>query len=105
MPFEMVEETWNHVCNFWQTFGFLVQHISRIIGFQIEIEKMYSLARIFNNLKRCLQLDSLCKWFFVNENKPNDLKVVCKVTNNFGRFDRFWIRFKVGIKWVWSSFD
>jgi hypothetical protein len=43
------------------TFGFLVRHISRIVGFQIEIEKIYSLARIFNNLKRCLQLHNLRK--------------------------------------------
>jgi len=49
------------------TFGFLVRHISRIVGFQIEIEKIYSLARIFNNLKRCLQLHNLRKWIFANE--------------------------------------
>jgi hypothetical protein len=43
------------------TFGFLVRHISRIVGFQIDIEKIYAFARIFNNLKRCLQLASLGK--------------------------------------------
>jgi hypothetical protein len=43
------------------TFGFLIRHISRIVSFQIEIEKIYSLARIFNNLKRCLLLNNLHK--------------------------------------------
>ncbi len=63
--------------------GFLVRKILRIVGFQIWIEKLFSIVGIFANLKRChLQLHNLEKWIFVNTNWPNDAKVGCKAFNN-----------------------
>ncbi len=44
-----VEETWKHVLHNWV---FACQ-ILKIIGSQIEIERIFSLARVFTNLKRC----------------------------------------------------
>jgi hypothetical protein len=39
------------------TVGFLVRQILKIVGSQIEIERIFSLATILTNLKRChLQL-------------------------------------------------
>jgi hypothetical protein len=48
--------------------GFLAWQILEIIGSQIEIERIFSLARIFTNLRKyCLQLKSIerlisCFW-------------------------------------------
>jgi len=42
------------------TIGFLTYQILNIIVSQIEIEKIFSLVRIFTNIKKChLQLDNL----------------------------------------------
>ncbi len=42
--------------------GFLVRKILGIVGFQIKIEKFFSIVEIFANLKRChLQLNNLEK--------------------------------------------
>jgi len=55
------------------TVGFLAWQTLRIVGSQIEIERIFSLASIFTNLKRCrLQLENLKKLFFVSKNWPND---------------------------------
>ncbi len=51
------------------TIGFLVHKISRIVGSKIEMEMIFSLARILTNLRRFhLQLDNLEKFIFVNKN-------------------------------------
>ncbi len=49
--------------------GFLAQQILRIVGSQIETERIFSLAGIFTNLRRCrLQTENLEKLIFVNKN-------------------------------------
>jgi hypothetical protein len=79
MPFEMVEETWNHVVNYW----FLIKQILEIVGSQIEIKNIFSFTKILTSLKRCcLQLNNLEKWIFINKNWPNDAKMGCKALNN-----------------------
>jgi hypothetical protein len=61
------------------TIGFLVKQILRIVVFEIEIEKMFSLVGILTNFKRCcLQLKNLEKLIFVTKNWPNDVRVGCK---------------------------
>jgi hypothetical protein len=46
--------------------SFCARQILRIVGSQIEIERIFSLARIFINLRRCcLQLENLDKLIFV----------------------------------------
>ncbi len=45
---------------------------------QIEIERIFSLAQILTNLRRCrLELDNLNKIFFVSKNWPSDPRVGC----------------------------
>jgi len=48
VPFGMVEETWSHGPNYW----LLAQQILGIVGFQIEIEKIFSLVSILIKLRR-----------------------------------------------------
>jgi hypothetical protein len=63
----------------WQTLG--------IVGSQIKIERIFSLASILTNLRRCsLQLENLEEKKFVNKNWPNDVKVVCKSFNDLVEF-------------------
>jgi hypothetical protein len=51
------------------TIGFLVHKILGIVGLEIEMEMIFSLARILTNLRRSrLQLDNLEKFIFVNKN-------------------------------------
>jgi hypothetical protein len=48
--------------------GFLTQHIFGIIGSQIEIERIFSLVRIFITFRKChLQIENLEKLIFVNK--------------------------------------
>jgi len=48
---------------------FLACQIFRIMGLQIEIEKVFSLVGILTNLKRCkLKIDNLDKLIFINKN-------------------------------------
>jgi hypothetical protein len=49
------------------TIGFLARQILEIVGSQIEPERIFSLAHIFTNLKRCLQLENLEKLIFVSK--------------------------------------
>jgi hypothetical protein len=50
------------------TIGFLARQFFGVVGFQIEIERIFSLARILTNLKRCrLQTENLEKLIFVNK--------------------------------------
>ncbi len=45
------------------TIGFLAQQILGIVGSQIETKRIFTLTRIFTNLKRCrLQLEKLTKF-------------------------------------------
>jgi len=55
--------------------GFLVWQILDIVGSHIETKKIFSLAGILTNLKRCrLQTENLFKMIFVKkENYSNDL--------------------------------
>jgi hypothetical protein len=49
--------------------GFLVHKILGIVESEIEMEMLFSLARILTNLKRFrLQLDNFKKFIFVNKN-------------------------------------
>jgi hypothetical protein len=68
----MVGKTWKYV----SYIGFYVKQILRIIGSQIEIERIFSLDRIHISFRRChLQLENLDKLIFVNKNWPNDFKI------------------------------
>jgi hypothetical protein len=59
--------------------GLLAWQILGIVGSQIEIESIFSLARILTNLRRChLQTKNLEKFIFVNKNWPNVPKIGCK---------------------------
>jgi hypothetical protein len=52
-----------------QIVAFLACQILGIVGFQIEIERIVSLARIVKFLKRCrLKSDNLDKIIFINKN-------------------------------------
>jgi hypothetical protein len=57
---------------------FSIKQILRIIEFQIEMNKVFSLIRIFTSLRRCLQSKNLDKMIFVNKNWFNDPKIGCK---------------------------
>jgi hypothetical protein len=61
------------------TITFLAHHILlAIVGFQMEIEKIFSLVRIFTNLRKCcLQSNNLDNFIFVSKNWPNDPRVNC----------------------------
>jgi hypothetical protein len=59
--------------------GFYARQSLGIVGFQIEIEKIFSLVEILISLKKChLQLNFLDKLIFVSKNWPNDPKIGCK---------------------------
>jgi hypothetical protein len=48
----------------------------------MKIERIFSLATIITNLKRChLQTNYLAKFIFVRKNWPNNLRVGCCFTN------------------------
>ncbi len=69
------------------TIGFLARQFFGVVGFQIEIERIFSLARILTNLKRCrLQTENLEKLIFVNKTQPNDLRIGCKSPSNLVEF-------------------
>jgi hypothetical protein len=56
-------------------------------GSQIETERIFSLARILTNLKRCcLQSKNLNKFIFVSQNWHNDPRLGCKTPSNFVKF-------------------
>jgi len=68
-----MEETWSHVLHNWV---FACQ-ILKIVGSQIEIERIFSLARVFTNLKRChLQLENVEKFFLWTKIGPMNVKLV-----------------------------
>ncbi len=56
---------------------FYVGQILRIVGSQIEIEKIFSLVRILIGFKRCLQPKKLDKLIIVNKNWFNDPRIDC----------------------------
>jgi hypothetical protein len=58
--------------------GFCVKQILRIIEFQIEMNKVFSLIKVLNSLKRCLQSKNLDKMIFVNKNWLIDPNIGCK---------------------------
>jgi hypothetical protein len=61
------------------TTGFFAYQILNIVASQIAIERIFSLVKIFTNIKKChLQLDNLNKQIFVNKNWPNDFRIGCK---------------------------
>jgi hypothetical protein len=61
------------------TIGFLTQQILGIIGSQVEIERIFSLVRIFTTFRKChLQIENLEKLIFVNKNWLNDPRIRCK---------------------------
>jgi len=59
---------------------FFIWQILKIIGLQIEIEKIFSPISIQINLRKCwLQANNFQKLVFVNGNWPNDMTSSCKV--------------------------
>ncbi len=68
------------------TICFLAQKI-KIVGSQIEIEKIFSLPGILTNLRKCrLQSKNLKKLNFVNKNWPIDARVGCKSPSDLVKF-------------------
>jgi hemerythrin-like domain-containing protein len=66
---------------------FLARQILKIVGSQIEIEKIFSLANILTNLRKChLQLENLEILNFVSKNWPHDAKVGCKSPSDLVEF-------------------
>jgi hypothetical protein len=64
--------------NLFPAMAFLVCQILGIVGFQIEIERIFSLARIITNLKIChLQSYNLGNIIFVGKIWPNDPRMGC----------------------------
>jgi hypothetical protein len=62
-----------------QLLVFFVPKKLRVIGSQIEIEKIFSLIHIQINLKNChLKLENLENLISVNKNWPNDVRIGCK---------------------------
>ncbi len=56
--------------------GFCARQILGIVGFQIEIERIFSLAGILTSLRRChLQLEILDELNFVSKNWANDPRI------------------------------
>jgi hypothetical protein len=69
------------------TIGFLVQQIVRIVGSQIKTRRIFSLASIFTNLRRChLWKENLEKFIFDNKNWPNDARVGCESPSDLVEF-------------------
>jgi hypothetical protein len=61
------------------TIDFYARKFLRIVGSQIETERIFSLTSILSSLRRChLQLENLDKLIFVNKNWPNDSRIGCK---------------------------
>ncbi len=59
--------------------GFCAKQILGIVGSQFEMERIFSLVRIFTSHKECLlQSKNLDNLIFVNTNWPNDLRIGCK---------------------------
>jgi hypothetical protein len=55
---------------------FVLKKILGIVGYQIELEKIFSLVGILTNLMRCrLQSNFLNKLIFINKNWPNDSRI------------------------------
>jgi len=68
------------------TFGFCAKKILGIVGYQIELEKIFSLIGILISFKRCLQSKILDKLIFINKNWPNDLRIGCKSPSRLANF-------------------
>jgi hypothetical protein len=69
------------------TFGFCAKKLLGIVGYQIELEKIFSLVGILTSLKRCcLQSKSLDKLMFNNKIWPNDPRIGCKSSSRLVDF-------------------
>ncbi len=80
-------EWWAKLESMFPTMASFTHQILGNIGFQTEIERVFSLARILTNLKRCfLQSNNFNKLIFVNKNQPSDPKVGCSSRSNLIEF-------------------
>jgi hypothetical protein len=67
--------------------GFLAWQILGIVGLQIETKRIFFLAIILTNLRRCcLQIEKNLKLIFVNKNWLNDPRIWCKSPSNLLEF-------------------
>ncbi len=67
---------WEKHKNMFPTVGFCARKLLRIVGFQIEIKKIFPLIGILTSLQRCcLQSNFLDKLIFVSKRWPNDSKI------------------------------
>jgi hypothetical protein len=67
--------------------GFCARKILRIVGFQIEIKRIFSLVRILTSFNRCrLQLENLDKLIFVSKTWPNNFKIGDKSPSSLAYF-------------------
>jgi hypothetical protein len=67
--------------------GFLAKQILGILGSQIEIECIFSLAKILTSLRKCWsQSENLNKLNFVSQNWPNGPRVGCNMPSTLVEF-------------------
>jgi len=78
---------WEKYESMFPTFGFYVRQIFKIVGFQIEIERTFSLVGILTSFRRCcLKSKKLDKLIFVSKNWPNDPKISYKSPSSLANF-------------------
>ncbi len=78
---------WEKHESMFPTSSFCAKQILGIVGSQIEIEKIFSLARILTSLRRChLQSKFLDKLIFVSKNWPHDPRISCKSPFSLANF-------------------
>jgi hypothetical protein len=74
---------WSHESQF-PNVGFLAKFLKKILEFQIEIKRMFSLASVLIALRHyCLQVENLDRNIFVIKYWPNDPQLNCSVYANF----------------------
>jgi hypothetical protein len=78
----------------------------KIVGFQIEIGRIFSLVNILTNLKiGSLQSNNFEKLVFVNKNWPNDVELGCNIFFYLVKLIEFDVGSKEKLKGLEGSFE
>ncbi len=101
----MEREIWEYVYE--QGFyEFLVYKILGIVESQVEMKRIFFLARLFTNLRKChLQLDNLENLIFVNKNWLNDPSVGCKSSSSLVELIKIDVKLKEELKKFEGAFE
>ncbi len=98
----MVAKTWIYVSNY----DISCPSIHGIVSSQIETKRIFSLAKIFTNLKRCpLQSNNLNKFIFYNKNWPSETRVGCNSPFNLRELIENDVAFKEELKQYEGEFE